>query len=150
MAVLSPLKSAPANTCRTLTHPLLFLFSSSTSTSSCSTFLLLLLLLLTASSYREFSTRLYLWRALSNADYKPPGFMSIPGIGPRKKGRTPQRSSFTSSPFSPPSFLSRTGTPLDYRGSPINQVRAGGCKMNISEHLRIFSGRIRVYNLVYT
>lgn len=82
----------------------------------------------------------------SNADYKPPGFMSIPGIEPRKKGReTPRRSSFTSSPFSPPSFLSRTGTPLDYRGGPINQVRAGGCKMDIGEHLGIFSERVRVY-----
>lgn len=52
--------------------------------------------------------------------------------GPEKKGRDATRcSSFASSPFSPPPFLSRTSVSLDYRGIPINQVRTSGYKMNI-------------------
>lgn len=72
-------KSVPANTCRMLVHSLLFLLL----------FLLILLhfllLLPLAVSSPASSSPDRIFGVPSNADYKPPGFMLILRIGPRKE-----------------------------------------------------------------
>lgn len=91
---------------------------------------------------REFSTRSYLRCVPSNADYKLPGFMSILGIGLRKKGRDTTIFFFRLLAIltTPVSFTRR---PLDYRGSAINQVRASEYEMDIecSASISVFSTR---------
>ena len=56
--------------------------------------------------------------------------MSIPGIGPRKKGRDTTMFFFRLlAILTTPIFFAHR--PLDYRGSPINQVRANEYEMDI-------------------
>jgi len=54
--------------------------------------------------------------------------MSIPGIGPGKKGRDTMFFHFLAILTTPVSFAH---WPLDYRSSPINQVRASEYEMDI-------------------
>lgn len=95
--------------------------------------------LLTASSLPD-----RIFGVPSNADYKLPGFMSILGIEPRKKGRDTTMFFFRLLAIltTPVSFAHR---PLDYRGSPINQVRASEYEMDIgySVSTLVFSTRKR-------
>lgn len=86
----------------------------------------------------------------STADYKVPGFMSIPGIEPRKEAKRRERGRrelwtflffrlcsrlflfFLVFYFAPHGTAHTVVARLGYRENPINQVRAGAHEMDIS------------------
>lgn len=110
-------------------HLLLFLFH----------FLLLLLLLAVSSPASSPPDRIF--GMPSNADYKPPGFMSIPGIGPRKKGRDT-----TMFFFRLPAILT---TPRFFRAPAIGLSRKpdkSSSRERIRDGYRMHGEHLRVFN----
>lgn len=122
-AALSPRKCASASTCRTLlrTWPFFLLLLPS------------LPLLAAAGSYPRVLRQIVSLASLPTQIINRRDLCRFLESGPERKGEKTQPSSFASSRhIRHPRFF--CGTPLGYRGWPIN--RAHGYKMNIGEHAR--------------
>lgn len=139
---LLPRKSALANTCSTFNH-----FSSSSSSSSFFFFFISFFFFFSQSPRPRVLHPIVSSVCLPTQIINRWDLCRFLESGPERKGGTPRCSSFFRLLATPVFFAHR---PLDYLGSPINQVRASEYEMDIgcTASTLVFSTRKRVHSFL--